>query len=181
MRFSRTQAEGLLMLALAAVCFWLPQHLKRPLEADGRILVASGMLEGTPFAQSVILILRHNGFGAEGLVLNKPSSDVGAPSWGGPVAEGNYITLHSDDVSAPGSEKIESLNMDYTEGEPFARSLGHGRAVPSEFIVFKGISDWGQGQLSREIAAGAWRVIPFDRALVFHTKPVEMWAKAGAR
>jgi putative AlgH/UPF0301 family transcriptional regulator len=41
--------------------------------------------------------------------------------------------------------------------------------------VLKGNAGWGLEQLSREVKDGYWKVIDFDRDLVFHTDPAKMY------
>ena len=45
----------------------------------GKFLVAKPILQDPNFAQTVVLILRHNGEGAFGLVVNRPAESEGVP------------------------------------------------------------------------------------------------------
>ncbi|MCE9508167.1 MAG: YqgE/AlgH family protein [Alphaproteobacteria bacterium] len=166
------------LLALAVLFVWFPYKLKRPDVADHRILVATERMEGGIFDKTVILILRHNGYGAMGLVLNKPPLQKGDADWGGPVGENRYYTLHSLDVSTKKTVKIPDLQLGYTKGEAFAKEIGGMKTKPEEYIIFKGYSGWGRGQLDRELAGHRWTVIDFNRDLVFHTSPKKMWDAA---
>jgi putative transcriptional regulator len=166
------------LLALAALFVWFPYKLQRPDVADHKILVATEKMRGGIFDKTVILILRHNGFGAFGLVLNSPPLQKGDADWGGPVEKNIYYTLHSPDVSAKKTVKIPDLQLGYTKGEDFAKEIGAGRSKPEEYIIFKGYAGWGRGQLNRELAGDRWTVIDFNRDLVFHTSPKKMWETA---
>jgi putative transcriptional regulator len=166
------------LLALAALFVWFPFKLEQPGIADHKILVATEKLQDGIFDKTVILILRHNGLGALGLVLNSPPLQKGDADWGGPVEKNIYYTLHSLDVSGKGTVKIPGLQLGYTKGEGFAKEIGARRSKPEEYIIFKGYAGWGRGQLSREIAGERWTVIDFNRDLVFHTNPKKMWETA---
>lgn len=179
MKISRKNIiDGIGLLALAALFFWFPHQLQQPGIANHKILIATEKLQDGTFDKTVILILRHNGYGAFGLVLNNPPPQQGGADSGGPVEGKVYYTLHSLDVSAPETISLPDLQIGCTKGEKFAKDLGGRREKPEEYIIFKGYAGWGRQQLSREIAAGAWKIIDFNRDLVFHTNPKKMWETA---
>ena len=164
------------MLLLAALCFWLPWHLKQPGAAQYRILVATDALRGSFFDRSVVVMVEHTGFSAIGFVLNKEPEAPGEKlPLGGPVEKDMYFTLHSRDVRGEDTVDVEGMNLAWTKGEDFAQSLGKKRPAPEEYIIFKGYSGWGLQQLGRELKAERWKVIAFDRNLVFHTPPGQIW------
>jgi putative transcriptional regulator len=166
------------LLTIVALLVWFPFKLQQPGIADQKILVAAEKLQDGVFDKTVILILDHDGLGAFGLVLNKPPPQKDDPDWGGPLGKNTYFTLHSLDVSGKGTVRIPDLQVGYTKGEDFAKSLGGERGKPEDHIIFKGYAGWGRGQLPREIARGAWKLIDFNRDLVFHTSPKKMWETA---
>jgi putative transcriptional regulator len=179
---SRKKIEGIALLLLAAMFFLFPQYMKATREADNKILVATPMLNGGPFDHAVVVVVSHTGYGALGFVLNASPLNPSDPVPGGPVNKDQYFTLHSKDVVDEKTTTVEGLeNLGLTQGEAFARLLGGSGAKPAEYIIFKGTASWGMGQLTREIEQGAWKVIPFDRALVFHTDPKKMFELASGK
>jgi putative transcriptional regulator len=166
------------LMALAALFVWFPFKLKQPGVADHKILVAAEKMQDGTFDNTVILILRHNGLNALGLVLNRPPLQKGDADWGGPVGRNAYYTLHSLDVSGKRTVRLSDLQLAYTKGEEFVKEIGGMKVKPEEYIIFKGYAGWGRGQLDREIAGDRWTVIDFNRDLVFHTSPKKMWAAA---
>ena len=166
------KADGVFLLFLAGLFFWFPYYLKQPGDAHHKILVATEKLQDGVFDQTVVLILRHNGYSALGFVLNKPLQEEENRNFGGPVNVDAYYSLHSFDVSVPGTILVPELQVGYTNGEVFSES---DTPASGEYIVLKGVSSWGRGQLSREIGHKKWKVIDFDRDLVFHTDPQKMW------
>ena len=166
--------EAICLLLLASMFFWFPYHLKQSGIAHHKILVATENLHDRVFERTVILVLQDTGYGAFGLVLNKPPKNKKDPHIGGPVEVDSYYTLHALSVTDPGTLSMTDLQVGYTTGAAFANSVSKMREKP-EYITFKGSTGWGRGQLSREIFSGDWKVINFDRDLVFHTDPQKMW------
>ena len=123
------------LLFLAAVCFWLPSHMESPREANHKLLVATSKLKGSPFESSVVFVVRHNGYGALGFVLNKPAARPADPVPGGPLQRDAVYTLHSMDYVGESTSALEGLSdVGLTEGEDFPRSIGKASRKPSEYI-----------------------------------------------
>lgn len=182
MRAFWKKIEGFVLLGLAALFFWIPSYMQKPREANHKILVAAPQLDDSPFRKFVILVVDHNGYGAFGLVLNDPASVPGAPAVGGPVGgEDDYYTLHSLDVTGGLTKNLEEIDIGWTRGKAFMDTFSNRSKLPAEYIFFKGSAGWGMGQLQKEIERGAWKVIDFDRDLVFHTDPEKMYEAASAR
>jgi putative transcriptional regulator len=182
MKITRSAIEGLALLALALVFFTLPHYMESPRAGDDKLLLATPSLKGGPFEGAVILVVQHNGYGALGFVLNKPSAHPSDPVPGGPVCQDKYYTLHSLDVTDGKTHPVDGLSdLGLTEGETFARSLGTMAHKPSEYIIFKGCAQWGMGQLTREIEQNVWKVVPFDRELVFHAAPAQIFDAASKK
>jgi len=171
-KLSSKQTDGLFLLLLAGLFFWFPYYLKQLGAAHHKILVATEKMQDGVFDQTVVLVLQHNGYSAFGFVLNKPPQNNDEQNFGGPVNPDTFYTLHSSDISKPSTISVSDLQLGYTEGEAFVKSTS---SVSKEYIVFKGFSGWGRGQLSREINAERWKIIDYDRDLVFHTDPQKMW------
>ena len=172
---SKKQYEALFVLFMAAILISLPYLTSRPQLAHHKLLVAAETLKDGVFDKTVVLMLRHDSIGAMGLILNRSAEGFSA---GGPVDANSYHTVHSTDVKALKTMVMEDLPLAMTEGEAFAESISSMNPKPKEYIVFKGYVGWGMGQLDREIARGSWKVVEFDRNLVFHTDPKVMWEQA---
>jgi putative transcriptional regulator len=169
LKITRKHIDAFGLLALAVLFLWFPYKLQQPGVADRKILVATDKIHDGVFDKTVILISKHNGHGAFGLVLNAPPRKPGKPGWGGPLGD-EIFTIHSLDVSTPATVKLPDLQIGYTKGALPGK--------PKEYIVVKGWAGWDRAQLPREIDYGAWKIIDFNRDLVFHTKTKEMWDKA---
>jgi putative transcriptional regulator len=159
---------------------------------SGCLLVARPALQDANFRHAVILLFRHEEkAGSMGLIVNRPSAvrvagSVGDLSgvkrddrlWiGGPVQQNSVWLLHRrQDVDERGLEVIPGL---YLGGSPvllrdLMRTTGADPA-PGIFRVVRGYAGWGGGQLSHEIAEGAWRVADADGGLIMDTEPEDLW------
>ena len=50
------------------------------------------------------------------------------------------------------------------------------RESPQKARYFAGFAAWGQGELAREIARGAWFTAEADEGWLFHSHPAYMWS-----
>jgi putative transcriptional regulator len=48
----------------------------------------------------------------------------------------------------------------------FLSELGE-KGLPEKYLIFRGYSGWGPGQLDDEIKSGAWRIESFDEKKLF--------------
>ena len=157
----------------------------------GHLLIAPPYLADPNFVHTVVLMIQHDGDGAFGVVLNRPTGrsirDVwleirGAPCdcrqqvhVGGPVT-GPLVALHTEPVLAEmrvvdgvycsmSSEKIEDL---VSSDRKLVR-------------FYAGYSGWGGGQLEGELATGSWLTTQADLDVIFHTTEGELWSKVVRR
>lgn len=165
----------------------------------GKLLVAMPGMGDPRFDRSVILICKHSGDGAMGLIVNKPARDVsfgdllgqlgidkGAPHHGppiclgGPVENARGFVLHSMDYeSGAGTLSVPGgFGMTATMNilEDIARGVG-----PKEAILALGYSGWGPGQLEAELAENGWLVCDSTFDLVFKAKDPQKWSMALAQ
>jgi putative transcriptional regulator len=165
----------------------------------GALLVASPTLDDPNFARSVVLLLDHDGDGALGVILNRPSEvaagDV-APrfAWlsdwidatsapavvhvGGPVTPDAVVCLGRIKNAAAGGE-LEGWT-------PLAGALG---AVdldtePADLLAalealrfFAGYAGWGPGQLEHELRLGGWLVLAADPDDAFTSDSATLWSR----
>ncbi|NHC45270.1 YqgE/AlgH family protein [Motilibacter aurantiacus] len=159
----------------------------------GRLLVAAPALVDPSFAGSVVLVLDHDGGGALGVVLNRPTDVPVAdalPSWaghmsdpsvvfrGGPVALDSALALALL-ATVPAAEDPEPLGWRQVVGALGLVDLD----APPEILasrtaamrVFAGYAGWGSGQLEGELAADAWLVVDSLPGDAFSTSPEGLW------
>ena len=154
----------------------------------GRLLISTPGLRDPNFDRTVVLVLEHDGDGALGLVLNRPSgTPVGAvlPAWsdittepsvvfvGGPVDASAAICLGSCRPGAtspaiqPISPTLGVIDLD-TEPGLLTHQVAYVR-------VFAGYAGWGGGQLDDEVEAGGWFVTDALPADPFTPVPLLLW------
>ncbi len=153
----------------------------------GRLLVAGPQLRDPNFARSVVLVCEHDGDGAIGLVLNRPTDLLAAehvPEWsdhlsppsvifeGGPVQREMAVGLarRRDSGVSPGwtpiADAMGLLDVSVASTE-----------VPGvvDLRVYGGYAGWGPGQLDAEIAAGDWVVATPRPEDVFSAVTDNLW------
>jgi putative transcriptional regulator len=156
--------------------------------AQGKLLVATELVEGELFAETVILLLYYDETGAFGLVVNRPTDiepeelldedDVitgyhGTLFWGGPVQMDSLRALLHTDDAPEGAEKIVG-SVYLVSYEDAAAS---GPADPAVLRLFIGYTGWAPGQLEYELARGSWRVLPASHEIVFAADPTGVWKR----
>ena len=154
--------------------------------AQGKLLVATELVEGELFAETVILLLFYDETGAFGLVVNRPT-DVspdelladeegiadydGTLFWGGPVQMDSLRALLRTDEPPEEAEKI----LDSVYLVSLEDALQMGPTDPARLRLYIGYAGWAPGQLDYELARGSWRVVPATDELVFAEAPRELW------
>ncbi len=137
----------------------------------GHLLIASPGLMDPNFHRTVVLLVEHDGEGAFGLVINRPSRRTVAEIWktiygescerpqivssGGPVASPLMALLinHNEELGRP---VVPGLS--FTADEDDIRRLVEQELV--EYRLFVGYAGWGSGQLEGEIEEGSWLTLP---------------------
>lgn len=159
-----------------------------PSPAQGKLLVATELVEGELFANTVILLLHYDDTGAFGLVVNRPT-DVrpeelladeegiagyrGTLFWGGPVHMDSLRALLRTDEPPAGAEKI----IDSVYLVSFADALQQGPTDSTKLRLFIGYAGWAPGQLDYELGRSSWRVMPATDDLVFAEEPQDLWKR----
>ncbi|WP_198545762.1 YqgE/AlgH family protein [Actinacidiphila yeochonensis] len=160
----------------------------------GRLLVATPKLADPNFDRAVVLLLDHDGEGALGVVLNRPTpvgvGDVLEP-WAG-LAVAPQVVFQGGPVSLD-----SALGLAVVPGEPGVDRDGdllgwrrvHGAIglvdleAPPELLapelsslrIFAGYAGWGPGQLERELVDGAWYVVDSEPGDVSSPSPQLLW------
>lgn len=159
----------------------IPQSLK------GKLLLDGGELAGSFFARTVVLVCQHDGEGAFGLVLNRPSGKRAGdvlladlpesleefPVFvGGPVQTNALSYLHTD-AFLPHASILPNLEMGHSLEELL--DLGESFSIDRKVRLFAGYAGWAPGQLDNEMKAKAWLVHPGSLHLVFEVPPEKLW------
>ena len=158
--------------------------------ATGKLLVATPRTGGKIFRRSVVLVLQHDGGGAQGVILNHPLnvpvSSV-LPSWqdyvtdppnvfqGGPVSLDSALGL----VTVPGDRQeptgvrllFGGLGLVDLDVPPLVVMPG-----VAGLRIFAGYAGWSQGQLDQEIRDGGWYVVESEARDAFTAEPQRLWA-----
>jgi putative transcriptional regulator len=159
-----------------------------PKSLKGQLLLDSGLLAGSFFHRSVVLICDHDAEGAFGLVLNRKSNNkVGEAVVadlpevlsaqelfvGGPVQPSALSFLHSDNF-LPDANVMNNLSLGHSLDDllELAESFSPGKKLK----VFAGYAGWSPGQLETEINRKAWIIHPAGLNLVFESEPTTLWA-----
>ncbi len=153
----------------------------------GQLLLDGGMLHGSFFHRSVVLICQHDAEGAFGLVLSRDSGKkVGdvvigdlpealrehSLFLGGPVQPGTLSYLHTDSF-VPQANVLPNLSLGLSV-EALV-DLGESFSTTQKLRMFAGYSGWSGGQLEDEMERNAWLVHPASLELIFETRPASLW------
>ncbi len=164
----------------------------------GQLLVATPQILDPRFMRTVIYMVRHDGGGAMGLVLNRPMVEIplarvleqlGIESkdasgtvrthYGGPVDRTRSFVLHTDDYVGNSTLRVTG-GVAMTWQPEIWRAIAAGTGPRRSFFVL-GHSGWAPGQLEAEMSAGHWVAVPADEALVFDDDYDGKWPRAMAR
>jgi putative transcriptional regulator len=171
-----------------------PEHVS----LAGQLLIASPAMGDPRFAQTVVLMVRHDRNGAFGIVINRPvgelalaamlealgESAAGASDrvrifYGGPVQPELAFVLHSAEYR--GAETVAiGQRLAMTANRQIFNDLAAGKGPQKSLIAF-GYAGWSAGQLEGEIARDGWFTAPADAALVFDEARERVWERAMER
>jgi putative transcriptional regulator len=156
--------------------------------AKGKFLVATELVRGSDFEESVILLLHHDESGAAGLIVNKPldvapvealpdlgniDSYDGTLFFGGPVELFTVRALMMSDSPPQESERV--IGDVYLV--PVDEHLLAGPTDTSRLRFYIGYAGWSPGQLERELERGSWHVTPARQQLVFDEDSGSTWRR----
>ena len=160
---------------------------------QGKMLVAKPSMPDRRFAQTVILMVRHDPKGAFGLVVNRPLGTVeiqdkaagakGGKSvqWpafaGGPVEPNRAFVIHSTDYRLDATVPV-AKGLAVTADRQILAHIVAGKG-PKTLLYVVGYSGWGKGQLEDEMRRNDWYVTAADARIVFGPEePAAKWEKA---
>ena len=154
--------------------------------ARGKLLVATELVGGAFFAETVILLLNYDENGAMGIVVNRPTDvavqdavdDVdelawytGELFWGGPVQmDVLHALLRTDDPPEGVRAVVGSVYYVNTD-----EGLQDAPADEAGLRFFIGYAGWSAGQLDGELERGSWHVVPASDEAVFAEDPDALW------
>jgi putative transcriptional regulator len=164
----------------------------------GQLLVASPNMEDPRFAQSVILMIRHDNGGAMGIIVNRPIGRrpladllqaIGQDAagiigevrifFGGPVQPNLGFIVHSNEYRREGTIDVDG-RVAMTSSAEILRDIGHNQGPAKSLIAF-GYAGWAAGQLESELAQNGWVTTPEDSTLVFGEDRAKVWGDAMER
>jgi putative transcriptional regulator len=151
---------------------------------EGQLLVAPRNLTDPAVAHAVVLVVRHSGQEASGILMNRPVDERvlvfggeentslsiahGRLYIGGPLM-GPLMALHTDQSLAE-AEILPKLFFTASEHNVFA--LLH--QSEHRYKIFAGHMGWGPDELERELEKTAWRTTPATQEYVF-SRSEELW------
>ena len=171
-----------------AVCLLLASALARPQDLSiGKILVASRQSHDADFAQTVVLLVRHDQQATVGLFLNRPLNVPLSEVYpglkggqlklyaGGPLTVGIRALYRSRTKPAGTSPILDDVSMISTK--TLLGKMVEAGTPSSVFRVYAGFTGWSPGQLQGEIARGLWHVFAGDANVVFDPHPETVWSR----
>ena len=156
--------------------------------ARGKLLVATELIRGDFFDQTVVLLLHYDETGAMGIVVNRPTdiepeevladydaiADYSGPLyWGGPVQMNRLFALLRTASPPSGAQGI----VDSVHAVRIDDALADFAMDPASLRFFMGCAGWSPGQLDREIARGSWHVVPASDETVFAKDTQTLWQR----
>jgi len=168
-------------------------HAQTP--RQGELLVATSALTDPNFAQSIVLLVRHDENGTIGLLINRPTWVEPATAFpdlapfeehpdrlffGGPVAPTRLLLLLRN--PPPGATEDPPIFADiYVSGNPeVLNHSGLDGSDESRLRMYAGRAEWAAGQLNEEIAAGSWNIVRGKSDWVFSPNPSTLWREAAS-
>jgi putative transcriptional regulator len=170
---------------------FLPIQFRSPESLGaGKLLVASRGMGDPNFAKTVILLVRYDGDGVLGLVLNRRTNvplskvlDLEAAKdrsdsvyLGGPVGMPAVFALFQSSTKVEKAENIFGGVYLISDAALFEKTIS-AKPDPGVFHVYLGYAGWTQDQLRAEVQLGAWFVFPADAAAVFSSDSDSLWLK----
>jgi putative transcriptional regulator len=175
-----------------------PREVPAQTSLAGQLLIASPSMGDPRFAQTVVLMARHDKNGAFGIVINRPVGERPLASLlealgekdpgvegnvrifaGGPVQRELGFVVHSADYRASGTIDIDG-HVAVTANRDVLRDIARKQGPKKSLIAF-GYAGWGPGQLEGEMALRAWFTAEDDESLVFDADRDKVWDAAMKR
>ena len=181
----------MIALLLAASVLAAPGPLDARRLKPGVFLYAAPGLVGGAFAESVVLLVRHEDEGSLGLIVNRPTTvplreilgdrDPRRPlglalHYGGPVEPTAALALLRSAKSVGGATRVLPDVYLVTDTGAVKKAAREADAA-SRVRVYAGYAGWSAGQLAAELGQGAWVVAPADARSIFSEDPSSLWPR----
>ena len=195
MNLRRRALHSLLALTLSPLA---AHAARRPAAADSdasMLLLASDKMSDPRFRNTVLAVLRHGPGGPLGVILNRPTRfsrgqilprfaalpDKQQPVFhGGPVARTTLFYMARFPVEPPAVLTLAPGVFMGLDLDGLRRILEAGMAV-EDLRIYAGYAGWAPGQLRREVADGAWHVLPMDAEALFEDDTARLYPRLIAR
>jgi putative transcriptional regulator len=164
---------------------------------SGQFLIAMPAMGDPNFDHTVTYICEHNGDGALGIVINRPSgmtlgeileqmqlasTDAGLSDQpvlqGGPVQPERGFVIH-DSSDEFGATLAVTDGLKVTTSRDILVAMAEGRG-PARAVVALGYAGWGAGQLELEMTANAWLTAPASADIIFSMPFEQRWESAAS-
>jgi putative transcriptional regulator len=152
------------------------------------ILLASSLLERTPFQQAVILATPLDDGGHIGFIINRPTGvklqelfpeDRAAAKvhesvyLGGPALLSSVFALtRTPPESADAAVRLMPDLFAVTDSDAIDRIIA---TTPNDARFFMGMMVWEPGALEQEVRHSVWELRPADAEVVLHAKSPGLW------
>jgi putative AlgH/UPF0301 family transcriptional regulator len=173
LKAQKNRRDGYLLIFLALLMFAVGAYFRESESAHHKLLVNQGS-GGKNFEQTVIMMVRHDGLSAYGLIVNRPDEKNPGYFYGGPVQPDRISALYTGVDNFEGGQPLSDTGIYYVEGER-AEELRKLDPPPPWFIVLRGYSGWSKRQLDREILREWWKLADVDLPVVTETDPEFIW------
>lgn len=169
-----------------------------PTPLAGQLLIALPMLSDERFSRSVTLLCQHDGDGAMGVMVNRPSEytlgevlgqmgvDGGSDALraqlvlaGGPVHPERGFVLHDGGLQWESTMAI-GASLYLTTSRDILEAMAQGEG-PTNAVVALGCAGWTAGQLEAELTANDWLTAPSDSDLLFDVPLDDRWEASAGR
>jgi putative transcriptional regulator len=182
---------GALLLSAAAPAPLPAQSTSTRDLGTGKLLVASRDLGDPNFAETVVLLVHHEGDDVVGLVINRrtkvPVSRAleelkGAKDRadliyaGGPVGKSGVLALVRSRAKIEDADRVFGDVYLVTSAPSLEKAMS-AATEPAALHIYLGYAGWTAKQLAAEVELGAWYIFPGDAALVFAVNPEGIWSR----
>ena len=159
------------------------------------LLVALPSLQDGGFAQSVVLLCQHDGDGAMGVVVNRPSEytlgevleQMGIEGGeaalqaqpvmaGGPVHRERGFVVHDGDRAWDSSLAL-GAGLFLTTSRDVLEAMAKGEGPPRALVAL-GCAGWDAGQLEQELVDDSWLMVPVREEVLFELPLPQRWQAA---
>ena len=183
-------------IALLAAGLWLLATVTAAQDTpNGVVLVAKPELVDPNFRETVVLVTRHPGGGAVGVILNRPTRILASQLLpeheglrgrtdrlfaGGPVAPRSVVAVFRSG-ERPATALRVLVDVYLSLDGIFLDGLLRRPDAPRELRLYAGHAGWAPGQLEAEIARDGWYVLEVDHDTIFRADPATLWRELHRR